>query len=90
MSDIVKFVSITSKDRLVIGRVYSDKSIADLIELYTDHNNKFCINFLKGSDIAYKFLPECTELFDILKQGITGVTMADIGKELHKQGYLYR
>lgn len=83
-----KFVRIVSYDDIVIGQIYEDDSRNELIELYTDHNNKFCINFLTGSDIAYKFLPECTELLEILKDGIVGLSIKSVGEMLIEKGYV--
>lgn len=83
-----KFVRISAMNSIVVGRIYNDDSCAELIELFTDSKNKFSINFLKNSDIAYSFLPECTEVLDILKKGIIGVTMKTIAEELIEKGYI--
>ena len=72
---------------IYIGRVYSDGSFGELIKLYNDENGIFQIEFLKGSDIAYSFLPNCTELLEILKDGIIGVSLEMIAEELLAKGY---
>ena len=71
-----------------LGRVYSDNSTGMFLHLYTNPmNNTFQIEFLQGCDRCYKFLPECTELLDILKEGIIGVSINELGQMLIRQGY---
>lgn len=71
-----------------LGRVYSDNSTTMYLHLFTNPmNNTFQIEFLQGCDNCYKFLPQCTELLDILKQGIVGVSINEIGQMLIRQGY---
>jgi hypothetical protein len=45
------------------------------------------MEFLMGSDIAYTFLGECTELMSLLRDGICGMPLERLGKELIKRGY---
>ena len=72
-------------DDVYLGRIYDDDSYADLLRLYHDDNGIFQIQFLKGSDIAYTFLAECTELINILRDGIIGVTNRNIAHILDKK-----
>lgn len=72
---------------LVLGRVYEDGSFAKLISLSIDERNTFQINFRRGSDLAYSFLPECAELLDIMKEGLTGRTLGMIAEELLNKGW---
>lgn len=74
-------------DQLILGRIYPDGSFGKCIKLYTDENNTFQMKFLKGSDIAYTFLPECTELLNIMKDGIVGVNLGMMAEELMQQGW---
>ena len=75
------------KDEVFIGKIYSDNSFAELVRLYVDKANIFQMEFLMGSDIAYTFLGECTELMSLLRDGICGVSLERLGKELIKRGY---
>ena len=75
-------------DEVYIGKIYNDNSIVELLKLYTDKNNIFQIEVLQGSDIAYRFLGECSELLDILKNGIVGMKIRMIGNSLIDNGYL--
>ena len=52
---------------LVLGKIYSDGSFGEYIKLYSNEVGIFQIEFLKGSDLAYSFLPKCTEFLDILQ-----------------------
>lgn len=72
---------------LILGKLYSDNSFQGLIELSADEYNIFQIKFLNGSDIAYTFLPECIEFLQILKEGIVGLSIVDLGEMLVKKGY---
>lgn len=72
---------------LILGRLYKDGSFGKLIRLYTDDTNTFQMEFLKGSDVAYTFLPECTELLDMMKEGITGVSLGMMADELMQHGW---
>ena len=71
----------------ILGRIFSDGSMEECIRLYVDINNIFQIEFLSGSNISYTFLPECTELLEILCEGIVGVSISIIGQELVRRGY---
>jgi hypothetical protein len=73
--------------RVYIGKVYGDGSYGEFIKLYNDEIGFFQMQFLKGSDLAYTFLPKCTELLEILEQGIVGVSLETIAEELLKNGY---
>lgn len=79
-----------NKDELRIGRIYDDGSFAEYIRLYHDQHNIFQMEFLKGSNLAYRFLPECTELLEILEMhdGIIGVTMDMLADELISRGMI--
>ena len=74
-------------ENIYLGRVYGDGSFGECIRLYIDSTNTFQMEFLKGSNLAYTFLPECTELLEILKDGITGVSLGMIAEELLDAGY---
>lgn len=74
-------------ESIFLGRVYSDGSFSECIRLYTDDTNTFQMEFLKGSNIAYTFLPECTELLGMLEEGITGVSLGMMAEELLEAGY---
>ena len=82
-----KFVRYVSANEIILGRVYDDGSRGEFIRLETNARNEFEIKFVVHSDIAYKFLPECAELMDVLKQGIVGMSMADMAVRLHSAGY---
>lgn len=71
----------------IIGKVFNDGSFGEYIQLYVDETNTFQIRFLKGSDLAYTFLPKCTELLDLLEEGMIGVSMKQINEHLIEQGY---
>ncbi len=76
-------------NEVYLGRLYSDKSTMMCLRLYTNPaNNTFQIEFLQGADLCYRFLPECTELLDILKEGIIGRTINDIGLILIDKGFV--
>lgn len=72
---------------IIIGKVFNDGSFGEYIQLYVDETNIFQILFLKGSDLAYTFLPKCTELLDLLEEGMIWVSMKQIDKHLIEQGY---
>ena len=72
---------------MIIGKVFNDGSFGEYIQLYVDETNTFQIRFLKGGDLAYTFLPKCTELLDLLEEGMIGVSMKQINKHLIEQGY---
>ena len=72
---------------LIIGQVYSDGSFGEYLRLYNDDKNTFQIEFLKGSDLAYTFLPKCTELLEIMEEGLVGLSFKDLYKELTECGY---
>lgn len=74
-------------DHITLGKVYEDGSFGECLKLYTDQTNTFQIEFLKGSNIAYRFLPECTELLELLKIGITGVSLGMMAERLLESGY---
>ncbi|MCD7777836.1 MAG: hypothetical protein LUH47_04960 [Clostridiales bacterium] len=74
-------------ESITIGKIFSDRSFGKYIKLYADENNIFQMEFLKGSDQAYTFLPKCTELLEILESGITGTTLGMIAKELLNKGF---
>lgn len=96
---MTKGIRIESKNRngegctwevksLILGKVYSDGSFGEYIKLYCDDIGIFQIKFLKGSDLAYGFLPECVEFLDILKKGIIGVNLGMMAEELLERGYV--
>ena len=75
-------------NELYLGRVFSDNSTSIYLRLFTNPlNNTFQIEFLQGCNNCYKFLPACTELLDILKEGIIGVSINDIGQMLIEKGF---
>lgn len=73
---------------LILGRVYEDGSFGSYIKLYTDRFGIFQMEFLRGSDLAYSFLPKCTEFLEILDRGIVGVSLGMIAEELLNRGYI--
>ena len=85
MNDMRKYVQLRG-DEANLGRIYPDGSHAPCIRLL-EENGIFQIRFFAGSDIAYSFLPECTELLDILSHGIVGVTAKQIAEKLIELGY---
>ena len=74
-------------NNIILGKVYTDGSFGECLRLYTDKSNTFQMEFLKGSNIAYRFLPECTELLALLKEGIVGVSLGMIAESLLEAGY---
>ena len=72
---------------LILGRIYEDGSFGKCIRIYNDKNGIFQMEFLKGCDIAYTFLPECTELLDFMKEGIVGSTLGIIADYLMRKGW---
>lgn len=75
-------------NEVYIGKIYSDNSKEELIKLYVDDNNIFQMEFLHGTNEAYTFLPECSELLNILSEGIVGVKTKDIGIMLKEHGFV--
>ena len=82
-----KFVRIVGND-VYLGRIYSDNSRNEFIRLFVDKDNIFQMEFLHGTNEAYAFLPECTELFNILSEGIVGIKVKDIGIAMKEHGYI--
>lgn len=78
----------TMGNEAYIGKMYDDMSFVPLIRLYNNEENIFQIEFLNGADMAYSFLPECTELLDILKDGIVGVSIKTISRMLLENHYI--
>ena len=81
-----KYVRFSGPD-VIIGKTFPDYSRCDMLRIFTDEHNVFNIKFMMSSDLAYTFLPECTELLEILKKGIVGVSVQDIGLALIEAGY---
>ena len=82
-----KYVRCRGNDAY-IGQIYKDGSHCDFLRLERDDFGIFQIRFLSGSDLAYSFLPECTELLEILKTGIVGLPINQISEILCEQyGY---
>lgn len=73
---------------LILGRVYGDGSFGSYIKLYTDRFGIFQLEFLRGNDLAYSFLPTCVEFLEILEKGIVGVSLGTIAEELLNRGYV--
>lgn len=74
-------------NQLILGRIYPDGSFGKCIKLYIDENNIFQMKFLKGNDIVYTFLPECTELLNIMKDGMVGVNLGMLAEEMMQHGW---
>ena len=72
---------------LILGRIYQDNSFGKYIRIYNDETDTFQMEFLKGSDIAYTFLPECTELMDFMKEGIVGSSLGMLADYLMENGW---
>lgn len=75
------------KDNIILGKVYSDGSFAELIKIYNEEDRTLQIKFLMGCDTAYTFLPKCNEFLEILNEGVVGVSMKMIAKILIDKGY---
>ena len=86
MSGSEKYVRSVGTD-VYLGELFQDGSHADLIRLYTDVNNIFQIEILQGSNVAYRFLGECDELFDVMRNGIVGVKIQTLGEILKNMGF---
>ena len=75
------------KDNIILGKAFSDGSFAELISIFNDEDGILQIRFLKGGDIAYTFLPKCTELLEILNKGVVGASIGMIAEALVEKGY---
>jgi hypothetical protein len=83
-----KFVRLEGSE-CVLGYISTiDNSTSDYVRLYNDKHNIFQMEILNGSDRAYSFVANCTELFDILRDNFIGTTMSDIASRLADNNYI--
>lgn len=83
-----KFVCISAANDITIGKINDDKTCTPFINIFEFPRKGLQITFTQNTDTAYKFLPECTELLNILKNGIESMTMRDIAEKLIEKGYI--